>query len=74
MEQAIELVDMPAKVAGPVATTVYESTETIRGEENGTASAPKNLRFWLIILGLLVATFISALDVTGTIYIYHVKF
>jgi hypothetical protein len=27
--------------------------------------APKDLRFWLIIFGLLIATFLSALDMTG---------
>jgi hypothetical protein len=69
MQQTIELEDMSARMWEPVATTTYESTETIIAEEDRTASAPKNLRFWLIILGLLIATFISALDVTGKIYI-----
>lgn len=69
MQQTIELEDMSASAGGAVATTVYESTVTMRVTEDGTASSAKNLRFWLIILGLLVATFISALDVTGKIYI-----
>jgi hypothetical protein len=38
--------------------------ETLREEDNASTT-PKDLRFWLIILGLLVATFISALDLTG---------
>ena len=40
--------------------------ETIR-EEDGANSTPKDLRFWMVILGLLVATFLSALDLTGKI-------
>jgi hypothetical protein len=28
-------------------------------------AAPKDLRFWLIIFNLLIATFLSALDLTG---------
>jgi hypothetical protein len=69
MQQTIELEDMSARVGRPVSATMYESTETIIAKEDRTASAPKNLRFWLIILGLLVATFISAMDVTGKIYV-----
>jgi hypothetical protein len=38
--------------------------ETIR-EEDGANATPKDLRFWMVILGLLVATFLSALDLTG---------
>lgn len=48
-----------------------ESVRTIsepepEGDGGGT---PKDIRFWLIILGLLVATFLSALDMTGKIFI-----
>ena len=42
--------------------------ETIREEEEDASAhttPPKDLRFWLIILGLLVATFLAALDLTG---------
>jgi len=38
--------------------------ETIREVEGGS-TPPKDIRFWLMIISLLVATFISALDLTG---------
>jgi hypothetical protein len=38
--------------------------ETIREVEGGS-TPPKDIRFWLIIMSLLVATFLSALDLTG---------
>jgi hypothetical protein len=38
--------------------------ETIQEDDSANAT-PKDIRFWLIIMGLLVATFISALDLTG---------
>jgi hypothetical protein len=38
--------------------------ETIREAEGGS-TPPKDIRFWLIIMSLLVATFLSALDLTG---------
>jgi hypothetical protein len=38
--------------------------ETIREVEGGS-TPPKDMRFWLIIMSLLVATFLSALDLTG---------
>jgi hypothetical protein len=34
-------------------------------EERPNGAAPKDLRFWLIIFSLLIATFLSALDLTG---------
>jgi hypothetical protein len=40
--------------------------ETIR-EEDVTDATPKDMRFWLIMVGLLFATFISALDMTGNV-------
>ena len=43
--------------------------ETIRGDDVANAT-PKDTRFWLIILGLLIATFISALDLTGKLFIF----
>jgi hypothetical protein len=43
--------------------------ETIR-EDDGANATPKDIRFWLIILGLLIATFISALDLTGKSFIF----
>lgn len=39
--------------------------------EEGNNERPKDLRFWLIILSLLVATFLSALDQTGE---FHCRF
>jgi MFS family permease len=43
-----------------------ELAETIKEEDAGRSeSAPKDIRFWLIIMGLLVATFLSALDLTA---------
>jgi len=43
-----------------------ELAETINEEDaGGSESAPKDIRFWLIIMGLLVATFLSALDLTA---------
>lgn len=39
--------------------------ETIHGVEDTEHTArPKDLRFWLIIVSLLVSTFLSALDLT----------
>jgi hypothetical protein len=38
--------------------------ETIR-EEEAVNTNPKDSRFWLVMVGLLFATFISALDLTG---------
>ncbi|KIM79120.1 hypothetical protein PILCRDRAFT_823692 [Piloderma croceum F 1598] len=38
--------------------------ETIREVEGGS-TPPKDIRFWLIIMSLLVATFLSALDLTA---------
>jgi hypothetical protein len=32
-------------------------------------TAPKDLRFWLIIFALLISTFLSALDLTGTTFL-----
>lgn len=40
--------------------------ETIR-EEDVIDTTPKDMRFWLIMVGLLFATFISALDMTGNV-------
>jgi hypothetical protein len=52
-----------------MSTTIFEST-AVKECESGditqeSAATPKDLRFWLIILGLLIATFISAVDMTG---------
>jgi hypothetical protein len=43
--------------------------ETVREDDDANAT-PKDIRFWLIILGLLIATFISALDLTGKLFIF----
>lgn len=43
--------------------------ETVR-EDDGANATPKDIRFWLIILSLLIATFISALDLTGKLFIF----
>ena len=43
---------------------IGEETPTIKGED-GASATPKDIRFWLIIMSLLVATFLSALDLTG---------
>lgn len=42
----------------------HDGAETIQEQEGGNGT-PKDIRFWLIIVGLLVATFLSALDLTG---------
>lgn len=44
-----------------------DGAETVTDLEQDGTSSPKDLRFWLIIMGLLVATFLSALDLTGKI-------
>jgi hypothetical protein len=49
----------------PTTQNDRDAEETIR-EENGAATPPKDIRFWLIIMSLLVATFLAALDLTGT--------
>jgi MFS family permease len=43
---------------------IGEETPTIKGED-GASATPKDIRFWLIIMSLLVATFLSALDLTA---------
>jgi hypothetical protein len=32
------------------------------------SATPKDMRFWMIITSLLIATFLSALDLTGNIH------
>jgi hypothetical protein len=53
----------------PAAGEKHGSGETTREttiiDEDNAITIPKDHRFWLIMLGLLVATFISALDLTG---------
>ena len=51
----------------PTTQNDRDAEETIQ-EENGAGTPPKDIRFWLIILSLLVATFLAALDLTGTIH------
>jgi hypothetical protein len=46
------------------------SEVTLRAEDNARATS-KDLRFWLVIMGLLVATFLAALDLTGKIYLLN---
>ena len=49
----------------------HETTREETVQEHDSANAtPKDIRFWLIILGLLIATFISALDLTGKLFIF----
>jgi len=48
----------------PVVSKEQGGEETII-EEDAVHTTPKDLRFWLIMLGLMVATFISALDLTA---------
>jgi hypothetical protein len=55
----------------PAAGETHGSGEATREativDEDKANTTPKDHRFWLIMLGLLVATFISALDLTGKI-------
>lgn len=46
--------------------SIKHDVETIPAaiEQEGSAT-PKDARFWLVIMGLLIATFLSALDLTG---------
>jgi len=44
------------------------NAEVTQVQTNG--AAPKDLRFWLIIFSLLIATFISALDLTGMAHLF----
>ena len=58
--------DISPVVLEPTAPKEHDSEreETIHGED-ASSTPPKDLRFWLIIMSLLVATFLSALDLTG---------
>lgn len=45
-----------------------DSLDSSDEETSEFQSRPKDLRFFLIILGLLIATFLSALDLTASAY------
>lgn len=52
-------------------TTILDNKNNNNGdaadfhEDGNPATYPKDIRFWMIIVSLLVATFLSALDLTG---------
>jgi hypothetical protein len=56
---------MSNPVLEPGASRDEKDEETIREEVVNTT--PKDMRFWLVMVSLLFATFISALDLTGKV-------
>jgi hypothetical protein len=53
-----------APAVEPTSSKEYGEEDTIR-EAEVVNPTPKDMRFWLVMVGLLFATFISALDLTG---------
>ena len=56
--------DTSSPALDPKSSKEHGEEDTIR-EEEVVHTAPKDMRFWLVMVGLLFATFISALDLTG---------
>jgi hypothetical protein len=57
--------DMSPSALEPTASKEREGDKMIKERDS---TMPKDIRFWLIMIGLMVATFLAALDLTGIIF------
>ena len=56
----------------PTSSKEHGEEDTTIREAEVVNTTPKDMRFWLVMVGLLFATFISALDLTGEcICLFH---